>query len=256
MALIQAVVSLIVLSILYVRMIKREQPSPIGTAQAVVPIVMGVVSLILSFVFFLLNGALLLRIGYSGEKVSPIVGSVIGAFAAAGLPEEIAKLLMMLLTLLIFRRKIKNVYEYILIGAAVGFGFTLFEEYLYSSDSTLIALTRLPNIAAHMVFGIIMAKHLGQASYNRLTGMGAVGKEYAMAILLPILIHTLVDATNAQNKFLNSTDDSMLTVGIVIGLVGLVSLFILQIRVLVCLKRDTEKYCAMELLPSVAPEES
>lgn len=50
-----------------------------------------------------------------------------------------------------FREKIKNVYEYVLIGAAVGFGFTLFEEFCYGFDQDITTLGRLFTVAAHMI---------------------------------------------------------------------------------------------------------
>ena len=98
---------------------------------------LGVISVPVSFLLFLLLGTLLLDIGYSKNEVPMVVSSVVGAFFGAGFPEEIAKLLMIVITILIFRSKIRNVYEYILIGAAVGFGFTIFEEFLYGSEGTM-----------------------------------------------------------------------------------------------------------------------
>ena len=71
-----------------------------------------------------------------------MIRSVIAAFISAGLPEEITKFLMILLTLRIFRGRVRNVYEYILAGAAVGFGFTLLEEFLYGSSAGISAITR------------------------------------------------------------------------------------------------------------------
>ena len=42
--------------------------------------------------------------------------SFYSAFFSAGLPEEAAKLIMIVITLVVFRSKVKNVYEYCLIG--------------------------------------------------------------------------------------------------------------------------------------------
>lgn len=53
MAIIQLVLSAIICGILYVRMIRREVPEQIGKAQAITPVALGVVSLVLSFIFFL-----------------------------------------------------------------------------------------------------------------------------------------------------------------------------------------------------------
>ena len=245
MPIVQLVVSLIVLGILYSRMIRRESPGIITKAQAAVPVVLGAVSTGLSFLLFLGIGYLLNKAGFSTQHLPVFIRSVISAFIMAGLPEEITKFLMILLTLLIFRTRVRNVYEYILIGAAVGFGFTLLEEFLYGSDSVVTAVARLITIASHMVFGIIMAKHLGTAKFNRIKGSGSAAGEYALALLIPILLHTLYDAGTATNFYLNSGDEDAEGIGMLIALVFTVALFVVQIVVLVRTKRDTQKYCGM-----------
>lgn len=245
MPFVQLAIALIVLGILYSRMIRRETPDMIGKMQAVVPVILGAASVVLSFLLFLGIGFLLDKAGFSTKQLPALIRSVTAAFISAGLPEEITKFLMILLTLLIFRGRIRNVYEYILIGAAVGFGFTLLEEFFYGSDAGLTAIARLITVASHMVFGIIMARHLGLAKYNRIKGSGSVAGEYALALLVPILLHTLYDAGTATNAFMNSGNEDEELIGIVIALAVTVALFILQIAVLVRLKRNTEKYCGM-----------
>ena len=245
MPVVQLVISLIVLGIIYSRMIRRESPDKIAKMQAIVPVILGVVSTILSFLLFLGIGYSLKKAGLSTEHLPAFIRSVIAAFIAAGLPEEIAKFLMILLTLLIFRTRIRNVYEYILVGAAVGLGFTLLEEFFYGSGSVITAVTRLITIASHMVFGIIMAKHLGTAKFNKINGSGSVKGEYALALLVPMLLHTLYDAGTATNAYLNSGNENEEVIGIIIALAFMVSLFIVQIVVLVKTKKNTEKYCAM-----------
>ena len=245
MAFVQLVISLIILGILYLRMIRRENPGTIAKTQAVVPIILGAVSTVLSFLLFLAIGSLLNNAGVSTKRLPAFIRSVIAAFIAAGLPEEIAKFMMILLTLLVFRTRIRNVYEYILIGAAVGFGFTLLEEFFYGSDSVVLAVTRLTTIASHMVFGIIMARHLGTAKYNKIKGRGFVTGEYALALLVPILLHTLYDAGTATNVYLNSDNEDTAVIGMAFAVGFTVALFIMQIVVLVRLKKNTEKYCGM-----------
>ena len=137
MPIIQLVLALIILGLLYRNMIRSEVPESISKSQAVVPVVLGVISVPASFLLFLIFGSLLVAAGYSKNKVPMAVSSVIGAFFAAGFPEEIAKLVMIAITILIFRSKIRNVHEYILIGAGVGFGFTLLEEFLYGSEGVM-----------------------------------------------------------------------------------------------------------------------
>ena len=247
MPIVQLVISLIVLGFLYTRMIRRETPDTIAKTQAVVPVILGAASTVLSFLLFLAIGFVLDKVGFSTQNLPDFIRSVTAAFISAGLPEEITKFLMILLTLLIFRRRIRNVYEYILIGAAVGFGFTLLEEFLYGSAAGITAIARLITVASHMVFGIIMAKHLGTAKYNRIKGSGSVTGEYALALLVPILLHTLYDAGTATNAFMNSGNEDEELIGIAFALIVTVVLFILQIVVLVKLKRNSEKYCRMAI---------
>ena len=245
MPIVQFVIALIVLGILYSRMIRRERPGTITKTQAVVPVVLGAVSTVLSFLLFLAIGSLLDKAGVSTKQLPAFPRSVAAAFISAGLPEELTKLLMILLTLLIFRKRIRNVYEYILIGAAVGFGFTLLEEFLYGSASGAAAIARLITGASHMVFGIIMAKYLGTAKYNRIKGGGSAAGEYALAVIVPILLHTLYDAGTATNVYLDSGNEDSEAIGIAFALAVTVVLFIVQIVVLVRLKRNAEKYCGM-----------
>ena len=253
MALVHLAISIIVLGFLYRRMIIRETPGQIGKAQAVVPVFLGVISLPISFAFFILNGAIALAAGYSvADNHSLVLSSLFSAFIAAGLPEETAKLLMMLLALRIFRAKIRNVYEYILIGAAVGFGFTLFEEFIYGSGSILSSVIRVSLVTGHMVFGILMARHLGLARYYKSAGNSSFRREYLLAFLIPMLIHTIYDACVVSNKFLYSTDEKMQFIGLIIGVIAVVVLLLLQIIALLQLRKDTEKYCRMTFIETAA----
>ncbi len=247
MVVIHLIIAVIILGLIYRRLIKQEVPDTVTKAQALLPIILGIVSVILSIIFFLVIGRISMIAGHSPADLPDIGRSVATAFIAAGLPEEIAKLLMMLLTLLIFRSRVRNVYEYILIGAAVGFGFTLFEEFAYASGSIVTAIGRLCTIAAHMVFGIIMAKHLGTGKYNRLTGQGSVAGQYVLALIIPIIIHTVFDSCTANNQLLNSNDENLQDIGLIISFAMTVFLFILQIVVLRRVMRDAEKYCGMKL---------
>ena len=254
MAIIQLVLSAVICGVLYVRMVRREVPETIGKGRAVAQVALGVVSLVLSFIFFIGVAYLVTYAGIDTTKMNPVLGSIVGAFIVAGLPEELAKLLIILLTLLIFRSKIRNVYEVILVGAGIGLGFTMFEEFAYGGGGA--NFLRLFVLAAHMVFGILMTRHIGQAWYNRVTKQGSPAKEMVLAVVVPMLVHTLYDSTNAANKFMNSEDETTQQIGVVIGLVGLAVMFAVQIVVLVRLKKNTEKYCAMSLRPQdgEAPE--
>ena len=228
----------------YKKMIGWEVSVQISRAQAVTPVLLGVVSLIVSFAMFLGVAALLTIVGFNSTGLPDVVRSLIASFIIAALSEELAKLLMILLTVRIFKGKVRNVYEYILIGAGVGFGFTLFKEFLYGSGAA--AVIRLITVAAHMVFNILMAKHLGLARFNKETGIGSVKAEYAKAFLIPVVIHMVYDSRNANNKLMESHDEKMQLVGIVISLVAMITLFVMQIKTLKAIKRNAEIYSGME----------
>ncbi|MBE5807143.1 MAG: PrsW family intramembrane metalloprotease [Clostridiales bacterium] len=239
MAFIKLVLSVIVVGMLYIRMIRRETPGPISKAQAAVPVALGIASVFLSFACVLGLAAFLGALGLTASALPAIPRSIWAAFVLAGFPEEITKLLMMLLTLCIFRKSVCNVYEYILIGAAVGFGFTIFEEFVYAAASIFDIVGRLVTIAGHMVFGVIMAKHLGLARHDNKPA------EYAKAILIPICIHTLYDASTGTSYLLNSEGDANMAIGIVLSIAATAALCVYQIRVLLSVKKDAERYCGM-----------
>ncbi|MBQ1423606.1 MAG: PrsW family intramembrane metalloprotease [Lachnospiraceae bacterium] len=245
MELVYFIVALVVLGVLYSRMIRREEPSAIGKAQAVVPVVFGVLSMLPSVALAILGSFVLKKAGYEGERLPLLIRSFNSAFIAAGLPEETVKLLMMLLALRVFRSKVRNVYEYILIGAAVGFGFTLLEEFFYGSGSVLTGIIRFLLIGMHMVFGIIMAKHLGLARYVRITGRGSAAKEYFLAFVIPLLLHTAHDTFTVSNRFLDAGDDTTQMIGLVLSFATLIVMFAVQLKVLLRLRRDTAHYCEM-----------
>lgn len=249
MEIIAMFISLVVLTFLYRRMIARDVPEPIGRKQAIVPVLLGLVSLPLSFIFTLLCvGGLINTVGYTSADYPLLAQSVMSAFLAAGLTEELAKFLMIVASFKLFRNTVRNVYEYMLIGAAVGFGFTLPEEFLYGSD-LITFLLRLDFIAGHLVFGLIMTYYLGLAEHKKITIQGSPAKEYLFALLIPILLHTLYDACTVNNKFLSHNDENIQGIGVIIGLGWSLAAFVLQIVILLKYKKNAGKLCSLRLLP-------
>lgn len=244
MPIIQFVLALVILGVLYTRMIRREEPNQISKMQAVIPVVFGVVSVPVSFFLFLGIGSLLVKTGISFNQLPAAVSSIIRAFFVAGFPEEITKLLFMLLSILIFRSRIRNVYEYVLVGAGVGMGFTVLEEFFYGSDG-LSALLRIITLGAHMIFGMIMARHLGMASCKKANGETGVAAERFLAIVIPVIIHTLFDASNGTNRMLESSNDIEQIIGIVVSLAGTAVLFALQIIILRGFRKKSGEYCGL-----------
>lgn len=247
MAIVQFVLSIIILGIIYFKMIKRETPS-IGKAQSIVPVIFGVVSLVVSVALTVLIAIGLSKLGYNKNNISNLVlRSISSSFFAAGLSEEIAKCLFIVLCIKIF--KPKNVYEYLLTGFGVGMGFTIFEEFLYGSSLVAVAI-RILVITFHSVLGSIMASYIGKAKYYKLnkTENKNIIMMYVKALLIPILIHTIYDATNVKNAGLeNGVPDNVQGIAVLIALVTMLLAFILQIVIHVRIKKDTEKLIEMKV---------
>ena len=247
MAIIQFALSIIKLGIIYFKMQKREMPS-ISRAQAIAPVILGIVSLVVSTALAVALGFGLIKLGYNKNNISNLVlRSISSSFFAAGLPEEIGKCLFILLCIKIF--KPKNVYEYLLTGFGVGMGFTIFEEFLYGSN--LIAIvTRIFVITFHSLLGSIMASYIGKAKYYKLNKIENknITVLYVKALLIPILIHTLYDATNVKNAGLeNGVPDNVQGIAVLIALATMLVAFILQIIIHVRIKKDTEKLIEMKV---------
>ena len=246
MAIFQAIVSAVILGLLYYRMIIREKPTPISWLQALTPVGFGMASTMLSFYVLIGLSVLLNALNLTLGDVHPFVRSMYLGFLMAGGPEEITKFAFILITVFLFRKKIRNVYEYTLIGAAVGMGFTLPEEILYGSD-LLGLLFRIDFIAGHMIFGILMTYFLGMAKYKKLTAQGSPTREYVLALLVPMLMHTLYDTFTANNKFLTDADENIQMIGAGMGIVVALAAFVIQIVILVKHKKNAEKLCSLRL---------
>ena len=250
MAILQAIVSAVILGVLYYRMIIREKPTPISWLQALTPIGFGMASTMLSFYVLIGLSVLLNALNLTLDDVHPFVRSMYLGFLMAGGPEEITKFVFILITVFLFRKKIRNVYEYILIGAAVGIGFTLPEEFGYGEE-TQASLFRLMTLAGHMVYGIIMGKHLGIARYNKLNEKPRF-LQYVLSLLIPILLHSLYDACTSGNLMILSEDSALQDQGINFGLIAVGVHFIAQFIILYLVKKNTQKYCDMVILEEAA----
>ena len=145
-------------------MIRREVPEPISKKQAAIPAVLGLLSVFLATMLMIGFGAGIKALfGSVSEAVSSLVlRSLVSSFFLAGFTEEVVKLLMFLVAIKIV--KPKNVYEYGLLCAGVGFGFTALEEFIYAGSSLVAMVLRIFYFAMHMVFGLLMGLHLGLES--------------------------------------------------------------------------------------------
>ena len=248
MAVISVIITIIILGILYGRMVKREIPEPVVWQQALIPIAIGMVSFPITLPFsmgymkFLSNDSNALKL----SELNFFQALWRDLILAGGL-EEIAKLLMILVILFIFRNKVKNVYEFILIGACVGIGFTIAEEFSYGSgeDATILsAVLRMIAVPAHMTFNMVMAEFLGRARISKLSGKGSPVIYYLLAIIVPITIHTLYDVTTAFNSSLMRGELK----GMILAAIGYVCLLVYEFVVLIRCKKKTAVFCGMRTL--------
>lgn len=245
-------VTIVFLGILYWRMVKREIPQPVGWLQALLPIAIGMLSLPMTLPF---------SMGYlksmsenpNTPKLTELnfIQSLERSFILAGGLEEIAKLILILVVLFIFRNKVKNIYEFILIGACIGIGFSIAEEFAYGGDETATVISiigRMISVPAHMTFNMVMAEFLGRAMFSKLTGKGSVILNYTLALLVPIVIHTLYDACTAFNASLMRGEMT----GMVMALIGYVGLLVYELAVLVRFRKKTAVFCGMSTLAESA----
>ena len=247
MAIVSLVITFAFLGFLYWRMVKREIPQPVGWLQALLPIAIGLLShpLTLPFSMSYLKA---LSADPNAVKLSEmnLIQSLERSLIVAGGLEEIAKLLLIIVILLIFRKKVKNVYEYILIGACVGIGFSLIEEFTYGADDATIISTaaRMISVPAHMTFNMIMGEFLGRAKVSRISGKGFVVFNYVLALLIPVVVHTVYDVCTTLNAPLMRGEMS----GMIRALVGYAALLVFEFIVLVRCKKKTEMFCGMSTL--------
>ena len=244
-------ITVLICGILYFRMIKREVPEHIGWIQALVPVALGMATMEISgFIgvkLFFANAALITSV----SQMPALMGSIVSAFMAAGMPEEVIKFIAIILFAAIFKPRLKNVYEYILLGAAIGFGFTIMEEMAYSGDDTgmemVYMLLRKISVPAHMALNMLMGEFIGIAKYRKALNKGSLASCYFIALFVPMLIHTLYDAFTALNRLVVNPDSFVS--GIILALIGFIGFPVWIIYMLIRYKKKTGEFCSMSLLP-------
>ena len=247
MELLQLILAAIILVTIYKRMLKWGDAGDLSKKQKYAPIGLGILSVIVAFLF--VAGIAVFSVHVLGFRLDEIenqsLRAVAQAFVMAGFTEEIAKLLMMLLSIKLFSPK--RIYEYTLIGAAVGIGFTIHEELLYGGS--IAGLARFITVAMHMVLGIIMGKNIGIGKYNIANGLSHK-TAYLKAVLIPVIIHTLYDACTVFNPVVNmpeelETEAFIAIVWLSIGILSIIVAAIFQYLVLKNAKKEAEKQSSM-----------
>ena len=182
----------------------------------------------------------------SGLSDSLIYKSLVTSFIGAGFTEEFVKFLLLLLLVKIL--KPKNVYEYVLFCVGIAVGFTLLEEVTYGGNGGAItSLVRIPAFGMHLVFALLMGSHFAIARYNKQNGLGGIGMHRFLGLFLPMLFHTIFDASTVDNTALMVEDEATNATGFMV-LIGVVLVsVILQFVMFVWFKKKTEEYCGMQL---------
>lgn len=256
MGLIAGILDGVLCLVLYIRMCGREVPEPMGKKSAI-PVALGFLAPLVSTLLLVGFGLIVNQVtGGQGQPLAGLVPtytlkSLVAAFIGAGFPEELVKFLFLLLSMKLV--KPKNVYECGLLGAGVGAGFTFLEEMLYGGGNVVNALIRLPFFAMHVVFDLIMGLFLGLALYGKKNGRSGTKKYAFLALFVPVLWHTVFDASTTFNKILTAgvdTDNDFLKyAGAAFALVVIVISVALQVWGLIQFKKRAEELCAMDISP-------
>ena len=99
-----------------------------------------------------------------------------------------------------------------------------------------------------MTFNMVMGEFLGRAKFSKLSGKGSAALNYVLALLVPIVIHTLYDVCTAFNSSLMRGEMG----GMVRALIGYVGLLVFEFLVLVRCRKKTATFCGMSTLSGEA----
>ena len=245
LSIISALLALAICGLIYLRMIKREVPEPIGKLQAILPVIMGGICVLVSGPAGIGLLYAFKSIGVTGEKMANLPAAFFTAFFMAGGVEELFKFLAIIITIAILKNKVKNVYEYIILGAAVGFGFTVVEDFTFG-ESIFVLLIRTPLMFTHMTLNMIMGEFIGRAKYNKQKGEGQTALYWAWGLIIPMALHTLYDAGTIFNYPAIRGGDFV--VGGILGGAAILTNVVLLIYILVRAKKNAEKFSALSIL--------
>ena len=245
MGIILGLVAFALCAFVYVRMVRREIPEPLGKKQAVIPVVIGLAAPILGTALIIFFGLIMKwtnGMPLAGLSDSLIYKALVTSFIGAGFTEEFVKCLLFLLVVRIL--KPKNVYEVALFCVGIGVGFTLMEEVLYGAGSIMTALFRIPCFglhAAHRQLAGVVER------FGKLRYLHVLPDHILLGLFLPMLWHTLYDAATAFNTGLMVEDGAANTAGMIIALAAVVISVVLQFVVFIRFKKKSGEYCGMSL---------
>lgn len=243
---IASLLALVICGFLYLRMIKREVPEPVGRFQAILPVILGGICVPVSGASGIGLLYALKCIGVTGDAMQALPAAFYTAFFMAGGVEELFKFIAIIITVAVLKNRVSNVYEYILLGAAVGMGFTVAEDFTFG-DSLIVLLIRTPLMFTHMTLNMIMGELIGRAKYNKQKGEGRTALYLALGLIIPMALHTLYDAGTIFNYPVIKDGDFV--AGGILGGAAILTNIVILIRVLVRARKNAEKFAALSVLP-------
>ncbi len=172
---------------------------------------------ILSIPVALLLASLLTQAGLVPEEMYTFGDCVATAFFGAAIPEEIAKLLMLLLVLRRHKREFDQHIDGIVYAAFLSLGFAALENiayiFEYADEWVSTAVVRaLMAVPGHMLDGIVMGYFVSLALFDKAHS----ARHWSMALIGPILAHGIYDTLAMWNSTLNGFTAALVMVAFIL----------------------------------------
>jgi len=159
------------------------------------------------------------------QPTDPLLKAAFSAFVEAAIPEEIFKLLAVLL--IVYRHPaFDEPFDGIVYCAIASLGFATLENVLYVSSGGLsVAIARaLTAVPLHAFCGVVMGYYVGQARFS--SGLKTTGLWFA-ALFWPILYHGVYDWTIFS---FNNTQNGLFLIGTLATLIWTIVAGVLKMR--------------------------
>ncbi|PKN46316.1 MAG: hypothetical protein CVU59_06420 [Deltaproteobacteria bacterium HGW-Deltaproteobacteria-17] len=159
------------------------------------------------------------------QPTDPLLKAAFSAFVEAAIPEEIFKLVAVLL--IVYRHPaFDEPFDGIVYCAIASLGFATLENILYVSSGGLsVAIARaLTAVPLHAFCGVIMGYYVGRARFS--SGLKNTGF-WVAALFWPILYHGVYDWTIFS---FNNTQNGLFLIGTLASLVWIIAAGVLKMR--------------------------
>lgn len=185
-----------------------------------------------------------------GQHLGVDVAAAWGPAIAAPLTEEVGKTLGIVVVVLLARARMRTPMEGLMLGAYVGLGFMLAENFLYGFNATTINFGEYPLVATLIVY-FARSLLLALLSHMVLTALAGAGLAYLWRHghrARPVLGTTLIAASVVAHALWNSPllENFALRMLVSVALVAGFWLVLKQVR------RDEQRWLRDTLAPEVA----